>query len=376
MIDDVNSESTATYLRIGLRRPNPPYLDVEFSCGDGEILALVGPSGSGKTTILRCIAGLMKAHSGSIHCGTECWYDSNGRIDLSPRERSIGLVPQTYALFPHLNARQNVMMALNRLPPVERSRRADELLALVRVAGLEEHKPAQLSSGQQQRVAVARALARNPKILLLDEPFSAVDRSTRKKLYRELLKLHAVFKTTTVLVTHDLDEAALLADRLCIVHQGRTLQTGPLKTVLARPANSEGARLLDMPNIFEAVIVEHRPLSNLTRIAWLNHILETRYQPIAAAGEKVDWVISPSKVILHRVDRPSRGERENAIAGIVQEIVTLGDFTQVSIQTGESSDPTLLMMVSAHVAQRNRLAVGSTIRISLLGMAIQLMPCY
>lgn len=376
MVDGAGSEPGTPYLSVCLKRPNPPYLEVEFSCAGGEILALVGPSGSGKTTILRCIAGLMKARSGSIHCGTECWYDSNSRIDLSPRERSIGLVPQTYALFPHMSARQNVMMALNRLPPAERSRRADELLALVRVAGLEEHKPAQLSSGQQQRVAVARALARNPKILLLDEPFSAVDRSTRKKLYRELLKLHAALKTTTVLVTHDLDEAVLLADRLCIVHQGRTLQTGPLKTVLARPANSQVARLLDMHNIFEALIVEHRPLSNLTRIAWLNHVLETRYQPVAAVGEKADWVISPSKVILHRVERPSRGERENAIAGIVTDVVTLGDFTQVLIQTGEWSDLTLLMILSAHVAQRNRLAVGRSIHLSLLAMAIHLMPCY
>ena len=146
--------------------------------------------------------------------------------------------------------------------------------------------------------------------------------------------------------------------------------------MLARPANSQVARLLDMHNIFEAVIVEHRPLSNLTQIAWLNYVLETRYQPVAAAGEKVDWVISPSKVILHRGDRPSRGERENAIAGIVREVVTLGDFTQVLIQVGEWVDLTLLMILSAHVAQRNGLAVGKSIHLSLVGMAIHLMPCY
>lgn len=373
-VDSVNG-GMAPYLSVCLKRPIPPYLDVEFSCVSGEILALVGPSGSGKTTILRCIAGLMKARTGLIQCGSACWYDSNRRINWSPRERSIGLVPQTYALFPHLNAQQNVMMALHWLPPAARQRRANELLALVHVAGLEEHKPAQLSSGQQQRVAVARALARNPKILLLDEPFSAVDRSTRKKLYRELRKLHATLKTTMILVTHDLDEASLLADRLSIIHQGRTLQTDSLKTVLAQPANAQVAHLLDMHNIFEGVIVEHRPLANLTRIAWLNQVLETRYQPVAAVGETIRWVISPSKVILHRVDRPSQGERENAMAGLIQEVITLGDFTQVLIQVGEAIELTLLMILSAHVAQRNRLAVNKRIHISLLGTAIHVMPC-
>jgi molybdate transport system ATP-binding protein len=357
-----------------LAQPGAFPLDVEFTCPAGKILALIGPSGSGKTTVLRCIAGLVRAHSGSVWFGTECWFDSARRINLPPRLRSLGVVSQNYALFPHMTARQNVMAALSHLTPTERAQCADELLALVRVAGLEERKPGQLSGGQQQRVAVARALARNPKVLLLDEPFSSVDRSTRKKLYRELLKIYRTIKTTIVLVTHDLDEATLLADRLCLLHRGHTLQTGAVWEVLTRPANSEGARLLDMHNVFEAMIVEHRLAENKTFIQWLDSTLEAHYQPIRKPGEKVYWVIPPAAVILHRVDRPSRGNRENALSGVVQEIAILGDFAHVFLQVSTRVDFTLLMTLSGHVAQRNNLHVGRTVTVSLLTTAIHLMP--
>ena len=219
---------------------------------------LVGPSGSGKSTILRCIAGLHKARSGRVICGGAVWQDTAAGIPaLPPQRRSVGLVFQQYALFPHLTAADNVAKALGHLPRRRRAERARELLELVHLDGLGGRRPAELSGGQQQRVAVARALARDPAVLLLDEPFSAVDQVTRRKLHRELAQLRARVRMPIVLVTHDLEEAVALADRMIVLHNGRTLQSGTPSEVLYRPRNSEVARLVDQRNLFDGEIVEH-----------------------------------------------------------------------------------------------------------------------
>jgi molybdate transport system ATP-binding protein len=156
------------------------------------------------------------------------------------------MVFQSYALFPHMTALANVMAALGHRPRGEREARARKLLRLVNIEGLEERKPATLSGGQQQRVAVARALARDPAVLLLDEPFSAVDRHQRRRLQRELQDLRTQLKIPILLVTHDLDEAAALADRLCVIDQGETLQTGRAADLLAAPANDRVRNALDL----------------------------------------------------------------------------------------------------------------------------------
>ena len=173
-------------LSVRLEQLEPIPLAAEFAVAAGELLALVGPSGSGKTTVLRCIAGLHRPRSGFIRCGEATWFDSENGADFAPQERSVGFVFQNYALFPHLTAIENVATALGHLPRGARASRARALLERVHLAGLENRRPAELSGGQQQRVAVARALAREPQVLLLDEPFSAVDQVTRRKLQREL----------------------------------------------------------------------------------------------------------------------------------------------------------------------------------------------
>ena len=195
----------------------PIPLDASFACESGELLALTGPSGSGKSTLLRCIAGLERGARGRIACGDAVWLDSERGLNLVPQQRSVGIVFQQYALFPHLTALRNVEAALGHRPRATRASRARELLASVHLSGLEDRRPSQLSGGQQQRVAMARALARDPQVLLLDEPFAAVDRVTRQKLYRELAELRRTLAMPIVLVTHDLDEAAMLADRIGVM---------------------------------------------------------------------------------------------------------------------------------------------------------------
>ena len=364
----------ATGIEVEFAQLRPIALDARFNCAPGEILALAGPSGSGKTTVLRAIAGLYRPAEGRVRCGGTTWFDSAAGIDIPTMRRSVGLVFQSYALFPHLSAAQNVATALGHLPASARGARARELLALVRLDGLETRLPRALSGGQQQRVAVARALARDPKILLLDEPFSAVDRVTRQKLYRELIELRANLGMPVILVTHDLDEAAMLADRLCIMHRGHTLQTAPPQELMARPADRVVARLTDCKNIFEATVVEHRRDSGTTLIAWNGHTLEAALNESWAPGASVDWMIPPSNIVLHRHDRPSRGEHENPLPGRLLDLLKLGENTTMAMAVDDGDGALLHFSVPTHVAVRNRLAPDLPISVSLLKGGIHLMP--
>ena len=363
-------DAVGTGLRVRLSQHAPIPLDATLTCAPGETLALVGPSGSGKSTILRCIAGLRRPAEGRIECGGQTWFDAEAKIDRTPQQRSAGFVFQSYALFPHLSAQDNVSAALSHRPARERAGRARELLARVHLTGLEARKPAQLSGGQQQRVAVARALARDPQVLLLDEPFSAVDRVTRQKLYRELAELRHTLALPIVLVTHDLDEAAMLADTMSILHRGRTLQTGTPNDVMTRPADPLVARLVDMKNVFEGRVVS---VGGKRAIAWHDVVLEADVPARFAEGVRVCWAIPMSGIVLHRRDRPSRGEHENPVAGVVAECVALGADTTVALRVTHAAVP-LWVRVPTHVAERNRVRVGEPAQVSLLAEALHVMP--
>jgi molybdate transport system ATP-binding protein len=233
-------------LTVSLHQAGPIPLAVDLTCAPGDMVALVGPSGAGKTTILRSIAGLYRPRTGCIAVNDETWFASDDRIVVPPYKRRVGMVFQNYALFPHLTALRNVMTALDHLPKDERRKRAEELLALLHLPGLSDRKPAQLSSGQQQRVAVARALARDPAVLLLDEPFSAVDRVTRRKLYKEIAEVRRHLAIPIILVTHDIDEATLLADKMYVLNEGRILQSGTPAQITEQPASDEVIQVLGL----------------------------------------------------------------------------------------------------------------------------------
>jgi sulfate transport system ATP-binding protein len=210
---------------------------VSLEVREGEFLALLGPSGSGKTTLLRVLAGLDRPDHGRV------WLDGVDFLALSARERRIGLVFQHYALFRHMTAARNIAFGLDVRPRAARPTRAEiaarveALLALAQIEGLGGRYPAQLSGGQRQRVAVARALAVEPRLLLLDEPFGALDSKVRKELRGELRRIHDATGVTTILVTHDQEEAMALADRVALMNRGRIEQIGAPAELDAAPAS-------------------------------------------------------------------------------------------------------------------------------------------
>jgi molybdate transport system ATP-binding protein len=216
-------------LHVALAHPLRSFrLELELEVGR-ETVALVGPSGAGKTSVLRAIAGLLRPERGRVALGGEAWFDSEGNADLPPDRRSVGLVFQEYALFPHMTVAENVAYA--------GPRRVDELLELLGIAHLRDARPGELSGGERQRVAVARALARDPAVLLLDEPLAALDAHTRARVRAELGDLLGRLGLPTLLVTHDFQDAAALADRVGVLVDGRIVQDGSAPELIAGPTS-------------------------------------------------------------------------------------------------------------------------------------------
>jgi len=210
-------------LKVFLRQTSPMPLDVLMTCDPGQVLAIFGPSGSGKTTILRSIAGVYAPAEARVSVGEETWIDTSKGICVPVHQRAVGFVFQDYALFPHLTALGNVVTALGHLPKAARRARAEELLDVVHLARHRDRRPRNLSGGERQRVAVARALARDPAVLLLDEPFSAVDRAARHHLQDEIGDIRRTLDIPMVLVTHDAEDVLRLATDVVLLDAGRVV---------------------------------------------------------------------------------------------------------------------------------------------------------
>ncbi|HWD10035.1 MAG TPA: ABC transporter ATP-binding protein, partial [Actinomycetota bacterium] len=233
----------------------PVLAGLDLSVEAGLLTAVLGPSGSGKTTLLRVLAGFERADAGQLSIAGEC-VDGGGRW-VAPEKRRVGYVPQEGCLFPHLSVAANIGFGLAKGPGRrDRNRRVGELLELIGLDGMGERRPHELSGGQQQRVALARALAPRPRIVLLDEPFASLDTGLRATLRDDVREVLRAEGTTTVLVTHDQDEALSIADVVAVMRHGRIVQAGSPRELYDAPADAEVATFLGMANLVPGIVEE------------------------------------------------------------------------------------------------------------------------
>ena len=352
-----------------IHNESPMRLQARFECAAGELVALVGPSGSGKTSLLRAVAGLLRSRSlhGRIAVGDEVWFDSDRGIDRPPQQRRTGLVFQQYALFPHLSALENVAIACRQADP----RDCGALFQRLGLAGMERRRPAQLSGGQQQRVALARALAGGPRVLLLDEPFSAVDAPARQRLYHELAALRQELSTPMVLVTHDLAEARRLADRVVILDAGETLQSGPPAQVFASPRNARVAELVGIQNHFKGRF--HRQQPGWGRLAWGERgevSLRVADKNRIPDGASVTWVFAGEGADL----LADGAGQANTLRCEVVEQLALGETSLCSLRPAALPDQQVtLNPATAHLRSLGA-AVGGSLWLRIAPSAIHIMP--
>jgi len=273
-------------------------LDIAFHAGSG-ITVLFGPSGAGKTLALEAIAGFVKPDGGRILLDDAILFDAAAEVNLSPRRRNCGYVFQNYALFPHMTLRQNLMFAADQLPRRERHRRAAEMLERFHIAAVAGRRPHEVSGGEKQRCSIARALIREPRLLLLDEPARGLDAPLRFELYSLLRQVRAEFNLPVVLVTHDLDEAFALGDHMLVVLNGRLVQSGAPREILDQPASADVARLLGIPNLFQATITALDPSRDSSRLATDDFELCAPYLPGHFRGDRVWVAIRAEDVKVH-----------------------------------------------------------------------------
>ena len=244
--------------------------DISLNVAEGEFLTILGESGSGKTTLLRIIAGFEQASSGEVWMGGE-------RLDLlPPYKRRVNTVFQSYALFPHLTVEENVAYGprVAKLPPEEIRTRVAEALAKVRMDAFAKYKPSKISGGQQQRVALARALVNRPRLLLLDEPLSALDANLRRQMQIELKTLQREVGITFIFVTHDQEEAMVMSDRIALLHAGELEQVAPPEEIYSRPATSYAAQFIGHTNLLEADV--RNGTARCGELSWLVQLADGR----------------------------------------------------------------------------------------------------
>jgi spermidine/putrescine ABC transporter ATP-binding subunit len=301
-----------------------PALDlVDLDIRSGELFALLGPSGCGKTTLLRVIGGFERLDSGRV------LIDGQDMARVPPNRRPVNTVFQSYAVFPHMTVAGNVGYGLRvaRVPRAEIRTRVEAALAMVRLDGLGERRPEQLSGGQRQRVALARALIKRPKVLLLDEPLSALDRKLREEMRQELVRLQKEVGITFVVVTHDQEEALSMADRIAVMHHGRILQLAPPRALYEAPSSRFVADFIGGINLVPARVVARGAGSVEVEADGFGR-LRLPFDPPAAAGG-LSLAIRPEKLRL--LDGEAPGGLVTA-TGRVAAVAYFGDYSQIQVQ--------------------------------------------
>jgi molybdate transport system ATP-binding protein len=335
--------------------------------GAADIHVLFGASGSGKTTVLRCLAGLERPDTGTIHYAEAVWFDASRHVLLASRHRNVGFVPQDYALFPHLTVIQNIGYGLHELSARERSGRVAEALDWLGLSGMEKRLPRELSGGQQQRVALARAVVRRPRLLLLDEPLSALDAPTRVRLRGELRGWLRRFDVPTVLVTHDRQEALGLGDHLLVMHEGKMVQQGPTHEVFSRPSSLAVAGIVAVETIQPGRVLEM--VDGLATVA----VKETRLTALAAdlppnAKEVFVCIRAEDVMLSRREDGPS--SPRNRLTGVVRALTREGPLVRVEVDCGFP----LMVLLTKQACDQMALGEGERVIALVKAPHIHLIP--
>ena len=361
-------------LSVNLRQPGPIPLDVEFACDPGDVLAIFGPSGSGKTTILRTIAGLYRPATASVRSGAETWTETTTGTFAPPHRRAVGFVFQEYALFPHLTAAGNVITALGHRPRAERRGRAEELLHLVHLSGQMTRRPHELSGGERQRVALARALAREPAVLLLDEPFAAVDRTVRRRLQDEIDELRRALDMPLILVTHDFEDVVRLATHVLILEGGHSVACGPLTTLMSRPDLSWLREAVGLGAVFDAVVARthtDRGLVELTLDGGGSLLAADRHVSTGATVR----VRIPAREVILATREPDGLSLHNVLSGTVAAIHTDPAFDHVIVQIA-AGGILLLAEVTRDAIGRLGIAVGMQVYALIKSVSLDLLTVH
>ncbi len=317
-------------------RGTPAVADVSFAAPTGGITTLLGPSGSGKSTVLRMVAGLEQPDSGTVLFGDRDF------TTVPAQRRGIGFVFQSYALFKHMNVRKNIAFGLRvrKMPDEQMNARVDELLSLVQLEGLGERYPGQLSGGQRQRVAFARALAISPQLLLLDEPFGALDAQVRLELREWLRRFHDKRHVTTLLVTHDQEEAMEVSDHVVVMHEGRVAQVGQPQEVYDNPATPFVASFVGGANVLHGHMREGRA-SVGDRASVGSFVVNVPDGTQAPDGTAVNAFVRPHDVTLTKT-KAGDGVPEVSVAR-VERLTWLGGYVKVALKLSDGAPMTVEM---------------------------------
>jgi iron(III) transport system ATP-binding protein len=334
--------------------------DVSLSVAAGEFVCFLGPSGCGKTTLLRAIAGLDIQSSGRIFQG------DREISNLPSSQRDFGIVFQSYALFPNLSVSANVGYGLvsRGMPRVQINTRVDELLKLVGLPESGPKYPAQLSGGQQQRVALARALALSPGLLLLDEPLSALDARVRAYLRAEIRRLHERLGVTTIMVTHDQEEALTMADRIVVMNQGLIEQVGTPEEIYLAPASTFVADFVGTTNFLDSVVV--RP--GLVRYGDIDLACEFGLQP--GPGSDVTLAVRPEDLVVRNVDLGA----PNTFTARVDELEFLGAFCRARLVAGGQGKAPMLADFSTNLVRDMKIDAGMMLNVALPAERVRVFP--
>ncbi len=374
-------------LQVEISQNSPMPLRGSFSCAPGQLLALVGPSGAGKTSMLRVMAGLLHAANARVSVGGEIWCDTTQGLHMPPQQRHVGLVFQNYALMPHMNAIENVTLAMLHLPSAQRLQQARDWLQRMGLTQEQQQRlPALLSGGQQQRVALARALARQPRLLLMDEPFSAVDQMNRRSLYGLIADLRRDLHIPIVLVTHDLHEARQLADKLVVMDAGEVLQEGTPAHIYRSPRNARVADLVGIPNRFHGRWLGHsgpHPLPD--GFAWLEWLPQPDAPSglalvvkdkgrLKTSGQAVTWVIQGDGFEVNplSIEDEAKDSQRVILQAQVSALRSLGEISLATLALEMPAGAQLQLTLSG--AQRQSVQTGQQLTVSLDCRWIHVMP--